>query len=91
MSCHCALITGCMNMIFAKDRIAKLALKFRLRSFAKLNASPTMVIRAVSHEQSVYILITKARRLNSRLNPCSFVAALNTLQVLHKDPGLRGW
>ena len=49
------------------------------------------VIRPVSHERSVYILITKIRRLNDRLHPCSFVAALKTLQVLHKDPGLRGW
>ena len=37
------------------------------------------VIRPVSHERSVYILITNVRRLNSRLHPCSFVAALKTL------------
>ncbi len=49
------------------------------------------VIRPVSHERSVYILITKVRSLNGRLHACSFVAALTTLQVLHKDPGLRSW
>ncbi len=50
------MISGCMH---GKARIAKLSLKFRLRSFVKLNAS--------------------------------FVVALKTLLVLHKDPGLRGW
>ena len=63
------MISGCMH---GKDRIAKLALKFRLRSFVKLNASQTMgIIRPVSHERSVYILITKVRRLKGRF----FVAA----------------
>ena len=48
------------------------------------------VIRSVSHVRSVYILITKVQRLNGHLHPCSFVAALESLQVLQKDPGLRG-
>ncbi len=83
------MISGCMH---GKDWIAKLALKFRLRSFVELNASQTMgIIRRVSHERSVYILITKVRRLKGRLHPYSFVAALKTLQVFHKDPSLRGW
>ncbi len=52
------------------------------------------IIRPVSHERSVYIFITKVRRLNGRLHPCCFVAALYKracMQVLHKNPGLRGW
>ena len=48
------------------------------------------VIRSVSHVRSVYILITKIRRLNGRLHPCSLVAALESLQFLQNDPGLRG-
>ena len=48
------------------------------------------VIRAISHVRSVYILFTKVQRVNGRLHPCSFVAALESLQVLQKDPGLRG-
>ncbi len=40
------------------------------------------IIRPVSHERSVYILIRKFRRLNGRLQPCSFVTLLHPI----KDP-----
>ncbi len=40
------------------------------------------IIRPVSHEPSVHMLIRKFRRLNGRLHPCGFVTLLHPI----KDP-----
>ncbi len=82
------MISGCMH---GESQIAKLALFEDQTSSCK-----QWIIKPVCHERSVYILITNVRCSNGRLHPCSFVMLLHyirseTLQVVRRDPGLRGW